>query len=124
MWAFRGVQYQGKAELAAMDVEALASTKVRFGFNKLFRCTGAKEYAAKKLTTREEDRLDEALSKLKASERRKDVLVCVFLLVLYGAQTSEPPLPSLHFHGRRERKIRSHLQGGDSGRDKLSSAVL
>ena len=59
----------------------------------LFRCTGAKEYAAKKLTTREEDRLDEALSKLKASERRKDVLVCVFLLVLYGAQSSEPPSP-------------------------------
>ena len=46
MWAFRGVQYQGEAKLAAMDVEALASTKACFGLKKLFRCAGANEFNA------------------------------------------------------------------------------
>ena len=78
MWAFRGVQYQDEAKLAAMDVEALASAKARFGFKKLFRCTGANEFnAAKKLNTRQEGIVKKALSKLKPSERRRDVWVDV-----------------------------------------------
>ena len=79
MWGFRGVQYQGEAILAAMDVEALASSKARFGFKKLFRCAGATEFdASRELNPREERVVNAALSKSKKKkERSKDVFVDV-----------------------------------------------
>jgi len=78
MWAFRDVQHQHKAELAGLDVEAFASSKVRFGMDSLFRCTGTKGVnSARKLNSRQRGVVRAALSKLKPSMRNKDVLVDV-----------------------------------------------
>ena len=78
MWAFCGVQYQGEANLAAMDVEALASPKARFGFKKLFRCTGANEFdAARELNPRQERVVNATVSILQTQDRSKDVFVDV-----------------------------------------------
>ena len=76
MWGFRGVQYQGEAILAAMDVEALASSKARFGFKKLFRCAGATEFdASRELNPREERVVNAALSKSK--KKKSGVKMCL-----------------------------------------------
>ena len=78
MLAFLGARCQGAANLAVMDVEGLASPNARFGFKKLFRCTGAGGFdMVRELNSRQERVLHAAVSSLQKKDRGRDVFVDV-----------------------------------------------